>query len=168
MHVRRTRPPVLAGLGDIAHELSSRSRCGIRDKTHLGCKCCLACAQKSPHGSVIRPSNGQTPHESFSWPAPFREYQSPGVRRATKQTCQFERLAPFRTRRHPPRELQSIGRAGIPIKPVDQVLRRFFTHRSVELLLSGPVGVLKQQDSGSSDVYSQFRSFRLSQRLTAT
>jgi hypothetical protein len=32
------------------------------------------------------------------------------------------------------------------------VLRRFFAHRSVELLLSGLVGVLKQQDSNSSDV----------------
>jgi hypothetical protein len=74
-----------------------------------------------------------TPPALLSWPASFREYQSPRVRSAPKQTCQFERLATFRTRRHPPRELQSVGRAAIPIKPVDQVLRRFFAHRSVEL-----------------------------------
>jgi hypothetical protein len=116
-------------------------------------------------GPVIKPGKNSTvldplkrPRRSLSWPAAFRENQSPGVRGAPKQTCQFERLTTLRTRRHPPRKLQSVGRAGVPIKPVDQVLRRFFTHRSVELLLSGPVGVLKQQDSSSSDVYSQFRS----------
>jgi hypothetical protein len=36
------------------------------------------------------------------------------------------------------------------------MLRRFFAHRSVELLLSGLVGVLKQQDSNSSDVIPGF------------
>jgi hypothetical protein len=80
-------------------------------------------------------SNRATPGALLSRPASFWEYQPPCVRGATKQTCQFERLAAFRPRRHPPRELQSVGRAGIPIKPVDQVLRRFFAHRSVELLL---------------------------------
>jgi hypothetical protein len=139
MHVRRTRrcaPPDR----DAAHELSSRSRCRIHDKTHLGCKCRLACAERSRHGSILHSpapkiSNRATPGALLSRPASFWEYQPPCVRGATKQTCQFERLAAFRPRRHPPRELQSVGRAGIPIKPVDQVLRRFFAHRSVELLL---------------------------------
>jgi hypothetical protein len=115
-------------------------------------------------GPVTKPGKNSTvldllkrPRRLLSWPASFRENQSPCVRRTTKQTCQFERLTTLRTRRHPPRKLQSVGRAGVPIKPVDQVLRRFFAHRSVELLLPGLVSVLKQQDSSSSGVYSHFR-----------
>jgi hypothetical protein len=38
---------------------------------------------------------------------------------------------------------------------------RFFAHRSVELLLSGLTGVLEQQDSHSTDVYSRFRFQRI-------
>jgi hypothetical protein len=101
--------------------------------------------------------NQANPRALLSRPASFWEYQPPCVRGAAKQTCQFERLATFRPRRHPPRKLQGVGRAGIPVKPVDQVLRRFFAHRSVELLLPGLIGVLTQQDSNSSDVYSRVR-----------
>jgi hypothetical protein len=117
-----------------------------------------------PRGPVTKPGKNRTvfdllkrPRRSLSWPASFRENQSPCVRGTPKQTCEFERLTALRTRRHPPRKLQSVGRAGVPIKPVDQVLRRFFAHRSVELLLSELVGVLQQQDSNSSDVYSRVR-----------
>jgi hypothetical protein len=106
----------------------------------------VAAGQTNPRGPVTKPGKNSTvfdllkrPRRSLSWPAAFRENQSPGVRGTPKQTCQFERLTTLRTRRHPPRKLQSVGRAGVPIKPVDQVLRRFFTHRSVELLLSGLV-----------------------------
>jgi hypothetical protein len=118
---------------DAAHEL--KFALAMRDPRQdtLDCKCRLACATAPLSGPEN--TNQANPPALLSWPASFWEYQPPRVRGAPKQTCQFERLATFRPRRHPPREFQSVGRAGIPIKPVDQVLRRFFAHRSVELLL---------------------------------
>jgi hypothetical protein len=71
---------------------------------------------------ILRGNQAITPEILLSRPAPLCKDQSPCVGCAPKQTCQFQGLVAFRTRRHQAGELQRVGREVVPIKPVKGAL----------------------------------------------